>query len=60
MNMNAINFEQTAPSISSSAMLVEINRKKWNGYAVNKDATEKVQQDYNAGRKSAQIGRAHV
>jgi hypothetical protein len=54
--MNAIvSYEQSAPSISSSAMLVEINRRKWNGYAVNKDATEKVKQDYNAGRKSARV-----
>jgi hypothetical protein len=44
-----------APSISSSAMLVEINRRRWNGYARNKDATEKVRQDYNAGRKSARV-----
>lgn len=49
------NFESNAPSISSSAMLVEINRCKWNGYARNKDATEKVRQDYNTGAKAARV-----
>ena len=51
--MNAI-LENT-PSISSSAMLVEINRRKWNGYAVNKEATEQLNKDYGAGRKSARV-----
>lgn len=49
------NFEQSAPSISSSAMLVEINRRRWNGYARNKDATEQVQAQYGAGKKSARV-----
>lgn len=52
--MNAI-IEQSAPSISSSAMLVEINRRRWNGYARNKEATEAVQAQYQAGRKSARV-----
>ena len=43
------------PSIASSAMLVEINRRKWNGYAVNHDATEKVRQDYGTGRRAARV-----
>lgn len=49
------NIESSAPSISSSAMLVEINRRKWNGYARNKDATEQVRTQYGAGRKSARV-----
>lgn len=52
---NSVIPSYNAPSISSSAMLVEINRRRWNGYARNKDATEKVRQDYNAGRKSARV-----
>lgn len=44
-----------APSISSSAMLVEINRRRWNGYAQNKEATENLKAQYNAGRKSARV-----
>ena len=54
--MNALGtiIEHT-PSISSSAMLVEINRRKWNGYAVNKDATEQLRQDYGTGRKAARV-----
>lgn len=57
MNEQQLVSPQTTetPSISSSAMLVEINRRRWNGYAQNKDATEKVRQDYNAGRKSARV-----
>jgi hypothetical protein len=50
-----INLEQSAPSISSSAMLVEINRRRWNGYAQNKEATENLKAQYNAGRKSARV-----
>lgn len=46
---------ETAPSISSSAMLVEINRRRWNGYAQNKEVTEQVKTQYNAGRKSARV-----
>lgn len=56
MNANVGSLPTTeAPSISSSAMLVEINRRRWNGYARNKDATEQVQAQYGAGKKSARV-----
>ena len=62
MNTNAMVSPQTnaniiehTPSISSSAMLVEINRRKWNGYAQNKDATEQLRQDYKTGRRAARV-----
>lgn len=48
-------IETSAPSISSSAMLVEINRRRWNGYARNKNVTEQVQDLYGAGKKSARV-----
>ena len=50
-----VSHATNTPSISSSAMLVEINRRRWNGYARNKDATESIQNQYGAGKKSARV-----